>query len=314
MYIIDGHCDALWKMYEKPVLDFYNPQETGMDVTASRMAAGGVKIQFFAIYLSEAIRQPQFEHYLEYINIFYQKIVSTNQIYPIKNVTDLETVIQSNARGAILTLEGADAIRDNPLYTRILYQLGVRMIGVTWNYANWAADGVLEPRQGGFSKKGKGFIKDCNELGIILDVSHLSVRSFWDAADLSQKPFVASHSNAKAVCSHPRNLDDDQIRTIIMKQGRIGVTFVPWFVGNKGTASIDQLVKHIEHICGLGGVHNVVLGSDFDGIDQWIPGLEHAGQFGNLAQVLSKYYKDEWIEGFLHGNWLSFLRSNLPSS
>ncbi|OXM84748.1 dipeptidase [Paenibacillus rigui] len=311
--IIDGHCDALWKMYEKPGLNFYDPLQTELDVNAARLAASEVKIQFFAIYLSEAIRHPHFEHYLEYINIFYQKIVSAGQMCLIKNQSDLNRVIQSDVRGAMLTLEGADAIRDNPLYTQTLYHLGVRMIGVTWNYANWAADGILEPRQGGFSKKGKGFIKDCNELGMILDVSHLSVKSFWDMADLSLKPFVATHSNAKAICNHPRNLDDSQIQVLIQKKGRIGMTFVPWFVSDKGTASIDQLLKHIEHICALGGVQHIVLGSDFDGIEQWIPGLEHAGQYNNLADKLSKHYKDEWVQGFLFRNWLSFLQTNLPN-
>lgn len=312
MTIIDGHCDVLYKMYQKKDLDFYSLQPTGLDVTFSRMLQSGVKIQFFAIFLSEAIRQPYFDHYLEYINIFYQKIISDPRIKLIKNQTDLLEVMSGTRKGAILTLEGADAIQDNPLYTQTLFYLGIRLIGVTWNYGNWAADGVLEPRQGGFSKKGIKFIKECNDLGIMIDVSHLSEKSFWDVAAMSEKPFVATHSNAKAVCGHPRNLDDDQIKTIIQKQGRIGITFVPWFVKDKGTASISDLTKHIDHICSLGGEQHLVIGSDFDGISQWIPDLEHTGQYDNLAQVLSKYYKDEWIKDFFYRNWYRFLQRNLP--
>lgn len=314
MTIIDGHCDVLYKMYEKQTIDFYDPLNAELDVSFSKLVKSNVKIQFFAIYLSELIKQPEFDHYLEYINIFYQKVICDGRLMLVKNQNDLKEVITGNRIGAILTLEGADAIRDNPLYTHILFHLGVRLIGVTWNYANWAADGVLEPRQGGFSKKGKRFIKECNDLGIILDVSHLSVKSFWDVADLSQKPFVATHSNAKAICPHPRNLDDEQIKTLIQKQGAIGITFVPWFVNNNGAVVIEDLIRHIEHIGGLGGEKSLVIGSDFDGIDQWIPNLENAGQYDQLAQSLSKYYKDQWIEDFFYRNWYRFLETNLPAN
>jgi membrane dipeptidase len=312
MHIIDGHCDVLWKMFDDPRIDFYDPQQTELDVNYSRMLQSGMKVQCFAIYLSEQITQPQFEHYLQYINIFYQKITKKGSLVLVKNQNDLDNVMKGTIPGAILTLEGTDAIRGNSLYTQTLYHLGVRMIGVTWNQANWAADGVLEPRQGGFTKRGKHFIKECNDLGIILDVSHLSVRSFWDVSDQSSKPFVATHSNAWSICRHPRNLSDDQIKALIEKEGRIGVTFVPWFVSDSGKASIDLLIKHIEHICALGGHNHVVIGSDFDGFDSRIPGLEHAGKFQNLAQQLSKYFSDEVVENILYRNWLSFLQNNLP--
>lgn len=313
MKVIDGHCDVLWKMYDNPRVDFYASDAGELDVTYAKMVQSNIKIQFFAIYLAESIRQPVFEHYLKYINIFYQKVLRPGLLTVIRNQADLVRVMSGKERGAILTLEGADAIQDNPLYTQTLYHLGVRMIGITWNYANWAADGILEPRKGGFSKKGKIFIKECNNLGILLDVSHLSIRSFWDLAEASTKPFVASHSNTKAVCDHPRNLDDDQLLAIITQSGRIGMTFVPWFVGDKQNATIGGLLKHIDHICALGGEAHITIGSDFDGIDQWIPGLEHAGQFDQLAQHLSKYYKDDTIEGFLHGNWHRYLQQNLPT-
>jgi membrane dipeptidase len=312
VHIIDGHCDVLWKMFENPEIDFYQTVDGQLDVTYANMLKSDIKIQFFAIYLAQKIEQPNFDHYLTYINIFYQKIIKHGQMMLIKNQSDLNRVLNGNERGALLTLEGADAIYGHSLYTQTLYHLGIRMIGITWNYANWAADGILEPRQGGFSKKGKQFVKECNDLGILLDVSHLSERSFWDLSEFSTQPFVASHSNAKAICPHPRNLDDDQIRALIQNEGRIGITFVPWFVGEQEKGTIGQLLKHIEHICALGGQKHLVLGSDFDGIDKRIPGLEHAGQFGVLIQHLSKYYKDEWIEDLLCNNWKRYLQTNLP--
>ncbi|MBP1155927.1 dipeptidase [Paenibacillus sp. PvR098] len=312
MKVIDGHCDALYKMYENPDIDFFDAQTSPMDVTYSRMLNSNVKVQCFAIYLPERITLPHFDHYLEYITIFYRKIVRVGYIHAIKTRGDLEGVMNGRVLGALLTLEGADALYGNPLYTHTLYQLGVRMMGVTWNYANWAADGVLEPRQGGFTRKGKSFIKQCNDLGILLDVSHLSTAAFWDLAAASTKPFVATHSNVKRLCGHPRNLDDEQIKTLIRVDGRIGVTFVPWFVESSGKASVEDIVKHMEYICALGGERQLVLGSDFDGIDRHIPGLEHAGQYDRLAEALHKRFTDEQVNRFMHGNWHSFLTRHLP--
>ncbi|WP_235941420.1 dipeptidase [Paenibacillus puerhi] len=313
MIIIDGHCDALFKMIENPSLDFFASDLSGLDVTYPRMCRSNIKVQFFAIYLSERIKNPRLDHYLEYAALFHRKIVSDGRIRAIRTRNDLEAVMRSGTeRGALLTLEGADALHGNLLHLQTLYDLGVRMIGTTWNYANWAADGILEPRQAGFTLQGKAFIKACNELGMLLDASHLSVRAFWDMAECSRKPFVATHSNAKAVCSHPRNLDDDQIRELIRAGGRIGITFVPWFVSHQG-AAIDGIIKHIDHILSLGGAGSLALGSDFDGIDRWIPQLEHAGQFDRLAFELYKRYPDDVAEGILYGNWYSFLAEQLPA-
>ncbi|WP_141333913.1 dipeptidase [Paenibacillus sp. tmac-D7] len=310
--VIDGHCDVLYKLFENRALDFYGTSLSGLDVTYERMCRSNIKVQFFAIYLPERITVPHFDYYLEYISIFYRKVASDGRIRPIKNRGDLEAVMNGKQRGALLTLEGADALHGNPLYLRTLYELGVRMIGTTWNYANWAADGILEPRQAGFSRKGKTFIKECDELGILMDASHLSVAAFWDLADTARLPFVASHSNAKAICGHPRNLDDSQIREIIRRDGRIGITFVPWFVKSQGGATIDDLLKHIDYICALGGERQVAFGSDFDGIDRWIPQLEHAGQFPWLVEALAKRYSDEQVNRFLYANWHSLLQAYLP--
>ncbi|WP_338043572.1 dipeptidase [Paenibacillus hamazuiensis] len=309
--IIDAHCDALMKMFVNRKLDFYQ-DEPDLDVNYERMAEAGVKVQFFALFLPEALERPGFEHLLEYIDIFYRKVQRKGMVSLIKNQSDLRTVFTKERHGAILSLEGVDVLAGNEMYARIVYQLGVRFAGITWNYANWAADGVMEPRKGGFTLRGKKFIKECNDLGIILDVSHLSVKGFWELAELSQKPFIASHSNALAVCPHPRNLNDEQIKAIIKADGTIGITFVPYFVRSEGPARITDILRHIDHVCSLGGADHLGFGSDFDGIKEWVHGLEHAGRYGNLVDELCKHYKASEIEAFLWGNWYRFLEKNLP--
>jgi membrane dipeptidase len=311
MKIIDAHCDALYKLNKDKSLRFNKPSED-LDVHFEHMMKSDIILQFFAIYLPETVKNPTIEHVLELIDIFYQQVYKGCNVSIIKNKGDFQKLMAGNGRGAILSLEGADALKGDPVLLRTLFYLGVRFIGITWNYGNWAADGILEPRKGGFSRAGKSFIKDCNELGIILDVSHLSEQGFWELAELSSAPFIASHSNSLSRCNHPRNLNDDQIKAIIQTNGAIGITFVPWFVDKGSPVPIASILKHMDHICALGGERHIGFGSDFDGIEQWITGLEHAGKYEALVEELLRHYKSEEVERFMWKNWERFLEINLP--
>ncbi|MFD0698304.1 dipeptidase [Paenibacillus sp. GCM10027628] len=313
MKIMDGHCDALTKLYLNPKLDFHK-EEMELDVNYPRLQQAGIKVQCFAIYLAESIVAPTFEHVLQMIDVFHRKITSHPGMSFIQNATDWLALEKSDRIGAILTLEGLDAIAGNLTYLRILYHLGVRSVGLTWNYANWAADGVMEPRRGGFTLKGKRMLKELETMDIIVDVSHLSVKAFWELAELYGKTFIASHSNAGRLCPHPRNLSDEQISVIIQKQGQIGITFVPYFVeASRTPVQISQLLTHIDHVCSLGGENHVGFGSDFDGIEKWIEGLRHAGDYENIIEALCKNYKEAQVERFLYGNWRRFMLANLPT-
>jgi membrane dipeptidase len=312
MKIMDGHCDALTKLYVNPKLDF-GKEDQELDVSYPRLKHAGVKVQCFAIYLSDSIQQPTFDHILQMVDIFQRKIVSHSGMRFIQNAGDWHEVEAGDQIGAILTLEGVDALGGNLTHLRILYHLGVRSVGLTWNYANWAADGVMEPRKGGFTRKGKLMLRELETMGIIADVSHLSTTAFWEMVEVYHKPFIASHSNAQKICPHPRNLSDDQIKAIIQCQGQIGLTFVPYFVDSMNLAvPIAGLLKHIDHVCSLGGERQIGFGSDFDGIEQWIKGLRHAGQYENLIEALCKNYKEAQVEAFLFGNWRNFMLGNLP--
>lgn len=309
MKIIDAHCDLLDKMALHQDLEF-RQDSLYADVSFPRLQKGGVAVQCFAVFVTEK-KGIRFERLLEGFDIFHQKIITHDHVQFVRSKQDLARAASSGKLGAILTLEGADGLEGSMVYLRTAYQLGVRMLGLTWNQANWAADGVMEPRKGGLTVKGKQLVRECNRLGIILDVSHLGERGFWELTELSIQPLAASHSNAQAVCSHPRNLSDDQIRALIVKGGVIGLTFVPWFV-NASEPSVKDILLHIDHIAGLGGARHIGFGSDFDGIDYHIPGLEHPGQYDRLANELFKRYSPKEAEGFLFDNWNRFLSDNLP--
>ncbi|KIL41410.1 hypothetical protein SD70_07095 [Gordoniibacillus kamchatkensis] len=309
--IIDGHCDVLDKLVHDPQLDFY--REESLDASYPRLRRGGVKVQLMAIYVPDRVVRPTIRDVLRYVDTFHRKVLRPGFVEAVRTRRDLQRVWEGEQLGAILTLEGVDALEGDLLNLRTCWYLGVRSVGLTWNYGNWAADGVKEPRQGGLTGKGRKLIEECNRLGMILDVSHLSEAGFWELAELTKRPFIASHSNVKALCPNPRNLNDAQIAEIIRCGGRIGITFVPYFVRSLPPVTASDVLKHIDYIAAMGGVRNIVFGSDFDGIEQWITGLENAGKYETIGNELCKHYKPEQVELFLHGNWARFLQEQLPA-
>ena len=142
-------------------------------------------------------------------------------------------------------------------------------IGLTHNISSWAADGNAETDSGGgLTSFGVRLVEEMNTLGILVDVSHISEPGFWDVMKVSQRPVIASHSNCRAVCDHPRNLSAGQIQALAENGGAMGVTFVPSFVSDT-SPSIDDLFLHIDHAIQLGGPDHVGIGSDFDGEALW---------------------------------------------
>lgn len=311
MRVIDAHCDLLSKLADNPSLDIA-AADTASDVNLPRLREGGVALQWFAVYLSERGGKATFERVLKMIDHFYTRVASHQAVKPVRTRGELDAAIAEGKIGAMLSLEGADGLEGDLAYLRIAWQLGVRAVGVTWNFANWAADGVMEPRGGGFTAKGKLWLQECARLGLIVDVSHLAEAGFWELQETFRgKPFIASHSNAAAVCPHRRNLNDGQIDAIIRTDGRIGITFVPPFVASE-KPSIDGVLRHVEHICSLGGADKIGFGSDFDGIDEWVPGLTTPADYGKLRNELLKRYRAAEVEGFLFRNWHTFLQKQLP--
>jgi membrane dipeptidase len=313
--VIDFHCDALSKLQEQPDIRFAG--DTRLDVSAKTLEQGGVRLQCFAVFLLDDSENATIGRVLEQISLFRTEVEPAG--YPlVTSRQQLENLAASGGRGALLSLEGAHGLEGNLKYLQCCYDLGVRLLGLTWNNANWAADGVMEPRGGGFTAKGLELVQACYKLGIILDVSHLSVQGFWQLAELAEKegkPFIASHSNSLSVCSHPRNLNDEQIRAIIRLNGRIGLTFVPYFVKKtQGPVKMTDLLPHLEHMCSLGAEKHIMFGSDFDGIDRYIEGLKDASHYQNWKELLLKHYPEALVDKWLYHNAMEFLQSWLPAT
>lgn len=303
MDIIDFHCDALLKIWEQDGnISFTDAEE--LDTNKVRLLQGGIKVQCFAIYTPSDMKAEQrFQVALDQIHYFYADVLANNpEMKQIREWSDFDR-LEDGQIGAMLTLEGVEPIGNDLKKLHILYQLGVRSVGLTWNYANLAADGALEPRNAGLTSFGKEIIQFHNEHKILTDVSHLSEASFWDTLDVAKYP-MASHSNSKAWCDNPRNLSDEQAKALFAKGGNVHVVYCPMFVKEQGETNIADLIRHIDHFCTLGGVRQIGLGSDFDGITTKVVGLEHAGTTHNLINELLKHYSEEEVRGFAGENFL----------
>jgi membrane dipeptidase len=303
--IFDAHCDVLYKLWLNPTLNFES--DPSLHVTYKRLKEGQGKVQCMAIYVPEEVGyEERFEAALEMVHIFYQKILP---VFPaiklVKTKKDIENLKEEEI-GVILTLEGCDAIGTSLTRLRTLFHLGVKSVGLTWNYSNAVADGILEPRGAGLSLFGKKVVEENNRFKVWTDVSHISVKGFWDVLEISKYP-IASHSNALQLNNHPRNLNDDQLRALIEKDSIIGINFVPYFLTNEPTAAIKDVIKHIDYICALGGERNVGFGSDFDGISSTVVGLEHYGCYTKLVEELHKHYSEEQVHHFSYQNFVNHL-------
>ncbi|WP_438315784.1 dipeptidase [Sporosarcina sp. FA9] len=312
MKIIDTHCDALFKLQEAKRGKRYNVEPLNftdsveIETNLHRLQEGNVLTQFFAIFILPDIPSDEkWQHALEQIDLFYTEILDKNPAMKhIKKWDDLDD-LKDGEIGAVLTLEGADAFGNDLRKLRHLYRLGVLSIGLTWNNPNLCADGAGEPRGAGLTEFGKEVVQLNNEHQVFTDVSHLSEKGFWDVLELSDY-VIASHSNARAFCDHPRNLTDEQIKALIAKNGLIHVVFYAEFIKKDGqSASFSELFDHIDHIISLGGVKNIGFGSDFDGIDRYIVGLEDSSKYPNLVNELLGKYTEEEVRGFTSENFLN---------
>ncbi len=310
--VIDAHCDTLQKVLKgEGTLGDGIPHA---HVDLPRLQAGGVNVQVFACWVPVPYQRHGATVYaLRLIETFHRQVTQfSDRLLLVRSLADIHQALAEGKVGGILSLEGAEPL-DGYLETLgAFYRLGVRWLGLTWNYRNHAADGVADARSGGgLTSFGVDLVQACEDLGIVVDVSHLSPAGVDDVLSIARRPVVASHSNARALCDHRRNLTDDQARGIAATGGVIGVTFVPEFLTDRPEeASIEHVLDHIEHWVDVVGVAHVGIGSDFDGLGSSRPprGLEDVSRYPALAEGLRRRgFDEDAIQAILGGNWLRVL-------
>jgi len=308
-FIVDGHSDILLNYLRD---DNYNfKSNTKFQVDLPKLKKANVMLEVFAACPSirgdKALKKT-----IKIIDKFNYLLKNTEEVELAKDYKEIEDVISSNKIAAILAIEGADGI-SNLSTLRVFYELGVRMITLTWNYRNYIADGLNEiEANGGVTKFGKKFIKEMDNLGMVIDLSHLTPSSFWDVIEYSSNPVVASHSNVKNICNHKRNLDDKQIKAIAQSGGLVGINFCPEFIKDNKKVKIDDIIEHINYIKNLVGIDFVGLGTDYDGITETPESLENISKLQNLIKGLKNAdFSEEEIEKIINKNWLRVFKNVL---
>jgi membrane dipeptidase len=247
-----------------------------------------------------------------------------------KTTADIRRAKRDGKIALVICLEGGSPLEQEISYLRNFYRLGLRCLGLTHDVRNEIADGVRERSAGGLTHFGVKVVEECNRLGIVLDVSHLSDKGTEDVLALSSQPIIASHSNARSLCAHPRNLPDPLIRRIAEAGGVIGFHALQAFISSEPDPTLDDLLRHIAHIAGIGGTDCVGIGPDLmenwdasifttvsersstvNGMPatrmQWTypEGLRSNAELPNLTAGLLKLgFRDEEVVKFLGGNFM----------
>lgn len=343
--VFDGHNDTLLQLYraERGAGRDFFAHNTAGHIDVPRARTGGLAGGFFAVFVpapSEA--QPpadnlpaESESY-EYplpapLELAYAQqtatamtallmrleVAAAGRLKIVRTADELASCLADDVLAAILHFEGAEAIDTNFDALEVYYRAGLRSLGLVWSRPNAFAHGVpfaypRSPDTGpGLTDAGKALVRECNRLGILIDLSHLNEQGFWDVARLSTAPLVATHSNAHAICPTTRNLTDKQLAAIKESDGMVGLNFAVSFLRPDGRNDADTplavMLRHLDYLVERLGIDRVGLGSDFDGatIPQAIGDV--AGLPRLLAALRTHGYDDEALRKITHANWLRVL-------
>jgi len=317
MKYIDLHCDTLMKCF----LDGDLLRENNLQVDLLRSKDAGLMAQCMAIFIPtndiaercNVTLSPE-EYFYECLDVYRREIeANSDLIAPILSSEDFYLNANSGKMSSILTIEDGVLVHDSLPRLKALFDAGVRLISLTWNFENcfgFPQSADPELMKLGLKPFGIEAIRYMNELGIVVDVSHLSEGGFDDVATHAKKPFTASHSCARALCDVSRNLNDSQLKVLGDSGGVCGINFAPQFLVEGATnAGVDDVVRHMKHIANVAGVEAVAFGSDFDGFSGE---LEFKGCDGMplLIDALSKAFSHKDIEKICYDNALRLFREN----
>lgn len=288
MKLIDFHCDTLWAM----------ERNVPLCVDVEKLREADSLAQFFAcfIYMEEYQGEDRYTKGYQYALEMLQKgkdffASNTDVISLTHDHGELCSNYKNNKISAFLTIEEGGILEGDMQRLERLYTEGVRLITLLWNYENCIGYPNSKDRnimESGLKSFGIDVVERMNELGMMIDVSHMSDGGFWDVLKHSKRPVVASHSNSRELCYHPRNLSDEMIRALAKQGGVIGVNTYPYFVHESGKSSMELLANHIEHIYQVGGEDVLGIGTDFDGYDQGESDFTHMGQMNQFYEVVKK--------------------------
>lgn len=280
-----------------------------------KMRAGGIDAAFFAVDVTRAWKN-NLAYALDALGFFEADIADEpGEIVIARTADDIERAKREGKLAAVLGVENSDALEASLNVLWVFHRLGVRTITLTHNPSAWAAAGNAESRcGGGLTCFGVRLIEEMNRLRMLVDVSHISERGYWDTLETSSRPVIASHSCCSALCDHPRNLSDTQLKALAQNGGVVGITFVESFLDadwspERMYSTFGRVLEHIDHAVEVAGIDHVAIGSDFDGGGT---ALRDATEFPRLTEgLLRRGYPEAAVRKVLGLNHLRLLRETV---
>ena len=266
-------------------------------------------VQCFAIFVPDNYRgQDAIDFFDRYRAVFDRQMVAHgDKVSPCRSFSDMEQALEAGKFAAVLTVEGGAALAGQPERAQVLRDAGVRMLTLTWNGPNELGSG--HNSSAGLTACGREAVAELERCGVLVDVSHLNDRGFEDLLSVAKKPFVASHSNARSVCGHRRNLPDAFIREIADRGGLIGLNYSKDFLSDSGRGNLDDLYRHVCRFLELDAGACLALGSDFDGTDIH-PDLDSVEKSLSIYGYLTQHgIPADTADGILFGNAWRFFKA-----
>ena len=297
--VFDAHCDTILRCWHTGE----GMRRNGGDLDLERGRGFHRYCQFFAIFTQDdmAPGKNAWEVYEEQYALFCRQVEENRDIVAhCRTGREAEQAHKEGKIAAFLSVEGAHSLDCDLDKLRLAYDRGVRAVNITWNNPNLLSGTNAEERDRGLSAEGRAFVKEMQRLGMLVDVSHISDPGFWDIMEIAHRPIMASHSNARALCPHPRNLTDEQFTAIINNQGVVGLNLCREFVG--GGEDVDTLIRHLDHFLALGGEKTVALGGDLDGCTTLNGIGDIAGWSVLYDELLRRNYSQSLIDDLFFNN------------
>lgn len=329
MKVADMHCDTISELFHaRERGEQVSILENHLHMDLKRMQKGDYLLQNFAMFVHLGKTEDPFHYAMQLVDLFYNELEPySERIGIVKSWKDIEENRKAGKMSAMLTLEEGGICKGDLACLRDFYRLGARMMTITWNFPNELGfpngkDESVSPARAvpdtehGLTETGIAFVQEMERIGMIIDISHLNDAGIWDVFHYTKKPFVASHSNARALAHHPRNLTDEMIRALAERGGVAGINYYAPFLKDadkkmplQGLCS--DMVAHMKHMKQIGGIGCIGLGSDFDGINTATEMKDCSGmQF--LADEMSREgFTTGEIEAVFHDNVLRVYRELL---
>jgi membrane dipeptidase len=315
--LIDGHNDYPWALREANVgldlnrLDIAVPQPR-LHTDIPRLRAGGVGGQFWSVYVPTTLSGADaVQMTLEQIDVVHRMVRKYADTFEMAaTAADVERVFKAGRIASLIGVEGGHSINNSLAALRQFHALGARYMTLTHSaHTAWADSSAGTPVAGGLTRFGEEVVREMNRLGMLVDLSHTARDTMLDALRITAAPVIFSHSSARALVDHARNVPDDVLKLLPANGGVVMVTFVTDFIGRENDATLSQAADHIDHVRRVAGVDHVGLGSDFDGIPAVPKGLEDVSTFPALtAELLRRGWSDEDVRKLLGLNILRVMR------